>query len=116
MLQGCVCFVPGEKPYSCKFEGCDRAFAQLSNLQHHMRNHEDQVKKEASRVHKCLVCHRSYTNESSLKAHTLKVSIGIVCRLAMAARRNSEKPPFGFIVTKSSKKHVSMQLIDAGLG
>ena len=86
--------VAGEKPYSCKFEGCDRAFAQLSNLQHHMRNHEDQVKKEASRVHKCLVCHRSYTNESSLKAHTLKVSIRIVYCVAMATRRNSKGSVF----------------------
>lgn len=63
----------GEKPYRCKFENCERAFAQLSNLQHHMRNHDDQVKKEATRIHKCQICHRCYTNESSLKAHTLKV-------------------------------------------
>ncbi|CAG5118459.1 unnamed protein product, partial [Candidula unifasciata] len=62
----------GEKPYRCKFENCERAFAQLSNLQHHMRNHDDQVKKEATRIHKCQICHRCYTNESSLKSHTLK--------------------------------------------
>ena len=121
--------VAGEKPYSCKFEGCDRAFAQLSNLQHHMRNHEDQVKKEASRVHKCLVCHRSYTNESSLKAHTLKVSVGIVYHVAVATRRNSKESVFWVLVTwishmgqqqqqpkKASKQLVAMQLIDAGLG
>lgn len=60
-------------------EGCERAFAQLSNLQHHMRNHEDQVKKEATRIHKCLICHRSYTNESSLRAHTLKVRFIHLC-------------------------------------
>ncbi|XP_013096482.2 uncharacterized protein LOC106079820 isoform X2 [Biomphalaria glabrata] len=67
----------GEKPYRCKFENCERAFAQLSNLQHHMRNHDDQVKKEATRIHKCQICHRCYTNESSLKSHTLKMHIHI---------------------------------------
>ncbi|XP_076452161.1 uncharacterized protein LOC143287765 isoform X2 [Babylonia areolata] len=63
----------GEKPYACKYEDCDRAFAQMSNLQHHMRNHEEQVKKEVLRIHKCHICHRSYTNDSSLRAHTMKM-------------------------------------------
>ena len=31
------------------------------------------MKREATRIHKCLICHRSYTNEGSLRAHTLKV-------------------------------------------
>ncbi|GAB1600603.1 zinc finger protein 629-like [Argonauta hians] len=62
----------GEKPYKCTLGECDRSFAQLSNLQHHLRNHDDQVKKAANKQHACVICHRSYTNESSLKSHTLK--------------------------------------------
>ncbi|KAK3734577.1 hypothetical protein RRG08_003485 [Elysia crispata] len=85
----------GEKPYRCKFENCERAFAQLSNLQHHMRNHDDQVKKEATRIHKCQICHRCYTNESSLKAHTLKMHIHIKPidqhALAMGKKRRKRK-------------------------
>ncbi|KAK3590811.1 hypothetical protein CHS0354_038697 [Potamilus streckersoni] len=67
----------GERPYRCSEPGCKRAFAQLSNLQHHQRNHDEQVKKEASKNYHCVVCERSYTNESSLKAHTLKMHIHI---------------------------------------
>ncbi|XP_071109035.1 uncharacterized protein [Haliotis cracherodii] len=67
----------GEKPYRCNQDGCDRAFAQLSNLQHHLRNHDDQVKKATNKQFKCVICHRSYTNESSLKSHTLKMHIHI---------------------------------------
>ncbi|KAL3861044.1 hypothetical protein ACJMK2_007135 [Sinanodonta woodiana] len=67
----------GERPYRCAEPGCKRAFAQLSNLQHHQRNHDEQVKKEASKNYHCVVCERSYTNESSLKAHTLKMHIHI---------------------------------------
>uniref|UniRef100_A0A0L8H474 C2H2-type domain-containing protein n=1 Tax=Octopus bimaculoides TaxID=37653 RepID=A0A0L8H474_OCTBM len=62
----------GEKPYKCTLGDCDRSFAQLSNLQHHLRNHDDQVKKAANKQHACVICNRSYTNESSLKSHTLK--------------------------------------------
>lgn len=67
----------GEKPYKCTMGDCDRQFAQLSNLQHHLRNHDDQVKKAANRQHACVICHRSYTNESSLKSHTLKMHVHI---------------------------------------
>lgn len=63
----------GEKPYKCAYEGCDRAFAQMSNLHHHMRNHDDHIKKAATKHYQCVICHRAYTNESSLKSHTLKV-------------------------------------------
>lgn len=30
----------GEKPYKCKFQGCEKAFSQLSNLQSHSRCHQ----------------------------------------------------------------------------
>ncbi|XP_033764285.1 zinc finger protein 134-like [Pecten maximus] len=67
----------GEKPYKCSFEGCDRAFAQMANLHHHMRNHDDHLKKAATKQYHCMICHRAYTNESSLKSHTLKMHVHI---------------------------------------
>ena len=67
-------YITGEKPYKCTFEGCDRAFAQMANLHHHMRNHDEHVRKAASKQFHCMICHRAYTNESSLKNHTLKVN------------------------------------------
>ncbi|XP_061163092.1 zinc finger protein 628-like [Saccostrea echinata] len=67
----------GEKPYRCCFDGCDRAFAQMANLHHHMRNHEDHVKKAANKQYQCSVCSRAYTNESSLKNHTLKMHVNV---------------------------------------
>ncbi|KAJ8320223.1 hypothetical protein KUTeg_001810 [Tegillarca granosa] len=67
----------GEKPYKCAYEGCDRAFAQMSNLHHHMRNHDDHIKKAATKHYQCVICHRAYTNESSLKSHTLKMHVHI---------------------------------------
>ncbi|ESO95672.1 hypothetical protein LOTGIDRAFT_160223 [Lottia gigantea] len=90
----------GEKPYRCNVEGCERAFAQLSNLQHHLRNHDDQVKKAATKQFKCLICHRCYTNESSLKSHTLKMHIHIkpldqhqIQDLANRQRKRKQKNP-----------------------
>lgn len=68
-----VWHIVGEKPYRCCFDGCDRAFAQMANLHHHMRNHEDHVKKAANKQYQCSICSRAYTNESSLKNHTIKV-------------------------------------------
>ncbi|KAK3104980.1 hypothetical protein FSP39_014596, partial [Pinctada imbricata] len=65
----------GEKPYKCTFDGCERAFAQMANLHHHMRNHDEHVRKAANKQFHCMICHRAYTNESSLRNHTLKVGI-----------------------------------------
>nr|XP_022341600.1 zinc finger protein 236-like isoform X2 [Crassostrea virginica]XP_022341601.1 zinc finger protein 236-like isoform X2 [Crassostrea virginica]XP_022341602.1 zinc finger protein 236-like isoform X2 [Crassostrea virginica] len=67
----------GEKPYRCCFDGCDRAFAQMANLHHHMRNHEDHVKKAANKQYQCSICSRAYTNESSLKNHTIKMHVNV---------------------------------------
>ncbi|XP_048759744.1 Krueppel homolog 1-like isoform X2 [Ostrea edulis] len=67
----------GEKPYRCCFDGCERAFAQMANLHHHMRNHEDHVKKAANKQYQCSVCSRAYTNESSLKNHTIKMHVNV---------------------------------------
>ncbi|WAR14311.1 hypothetical protein MAR_004416 [Mya arenaria] len=42
-----------ERPYKCDVEGCDRSFAQLSNLNHHKKNHEEHVKRDISRHFRC---------------------------------------------------------------
>lgn len=67
----------GERPYKCTIENCGRSFAQLSNLHHHMKNHEEHVKRDISRQFRCLICDRSYANESSLRTHTLKLHVNV---------------------------------------
>ena len=61
----------GEKPYKCPLDGCDKAFAQMSNLQHHMRQHD---KATFGQKHcMCPFCDRGYASEKSLKSHISKV-------------------------------------------
>ena len=60
----------GEKPYKCQIEGCNRSFPQLSNLQHHYRNHD---KPEPPSDRKCIFCDRTYCSEVVLRNHVLKV-------------------------------------------
>ena len=36
-------FVLGVRPYKCKYEECDKAFLQLSNLQYHHHNHHKET-------------------------------------------------------------------------
>jgi len=55
-------------------DGCDRSFAQLSNLNHHKKNHEEHVKRDVSRQYRCEVCDRSYATNQSLHTHKQKVS------------------------------------------
>lgn len=61
--------ISGEKPYTCPLSGCDKSFPQLSNLQHHIRNHD----KLAESQFQCHLCDRVYPNEATLKAHNTRV-------------------------------------------
>ena len=71
----------GERPYKCKLDGCTRAFAQLSNLQQHMRNHDNQMAKAANKPFQCNICTKMFATESGLKTHSQKVCIISRCVL-----------------------------------
>ncbi|WAR14647.1 ZN362-like protein, partial [Mya arenaria] len=56
----------GEKPYKCTISGCNRAFPQLSNLNHHIRNHD---KPDPPPENTCVFCDRAYASETVLRTH-----------------------------------------------
>lgn len=59
------CIISGEKPYSCTFEGCDRAYSNSSDRFKHTRTHY------TDRPYACRFpgCVKSYTDPSSLRKH-----------------------------------------------
>ena len=73
MMSLVILYNIGDRPYKCDVEGCGRSFAQLSNLNHHKKNHDDTVKRDVSRQFRCHVCERSYATKSSLNTHVQKV-------------------------------------------
>ena len=54
---------PGEKPFKCEFEGCDRRFANSSDRKKHMHVHT------SDKPYLCKMCDKSYTHPSSLRKH-----------------------------------------------
>nr|XP_054770629.1 zinc finger protein ZIC 4-like [Lytechinus pictus] len=56
---------PGEKPFKCEFEGCDRRFANSSDRKKHSHVHT------SDKPYNCRVrgCDKSYTHPSSLRKH-----------------------------------------------
>ena len=70
----------GEKPYRCTMEACEKAFAQLSNLQNHMKQHEKELNPggrssggDQKKPYSCHVCQRRFATDSSLNNHVAKV-------------------------------------------
>lgn len=61
----------GEKPYRCPIPGCNRAFPQQSNLNHHLRNHD---KPAPPPENTCSLCMRTYASETVLRSHISKVT------------------------------------------
>jgi hypothetical protein len=60
---------PKEKKQICGHEGCGKAFAKLSELQHHIRE-------EHPRVFRCSVCEKEFKEKHLLVRHS-KVHAGI---------------------------------------
>lgn len=58
-------FFPGEKPFKCEHEGCDRRFANSSDRKKHSHVHT------SDKPYNCRVagCDKSYTHPSSLRKH-----------------------------------------------
>lgn len=59
------CLFPGEKPFRCEFDGCDRRFANSSDRKKHSHVHT------SDKPYNCRVrgCDKSYTHPSSLRKH-----------------------------------------------
>ena len=56
---------PGEKPFRCEFEGCERRFANSSDRKKHSHVHT------SDKPYTCKVrgCDKCYTHPSSLRKH-----------------------------------------------
>ncbi len=76
----------GERPYRCPFAGCDKAFAQLSNLQQHQKNHEGKRAADDARPFLCRVCDRRFTTDNGLAKHIAKVGTVLSLLLACVVR------------------------------
>ncbi len=55
--------VPGEKPFSCNWEGCDKKFARSDELSRHRRTHTGEKK------FVCPVCDRRFMRSDHLTKH-----------------------------------------------
>ena len=53
----------GERPFKCKFEGCEKAFYSSGDLRAHMRTHSGE------RPYKCHICPKSFRTRNALKTH-----------------------------------------------
>lgn len=70
--------ISGEKPYACKLEGCDKAFAQMANLQHHMRMHNKDGTKPhdpSEKPYKCDECFQEFHTQRGVNCHKQKVPV-----------------------------------------
>ncbi|VDO05651.1 unnamed protein product [Haemonchus placei] len=76
----------GEKPYKCKYTGCEKAFSQLSNLQSHSRCHQTDKPFKCNRYVSYVLlipscesersyvsnCYKCFSDEQSLLEHIPK--------------------------------------------
>lgn len=67
----CLFNPPGEKPFKCEFDGCDRRFANSSDRKKHMHVHT------SDKPYICKVCDKSYTHPSSLRKHMKVINVFI---------------------------------------
>lgn len=60
-----LCSFTGERPYSCTFPGCSKAYSNSSDRFKHIRTHQEQ------KPYKCKMpgCRKQYTDPSSLRKH-----------------------------------------------
>lgn len=59
----CVFSPPGEKPFRCSWDGCDKKFARSDELSRHRRTHTGEKK------FACPVCDRRFMRSDHLTKH-----------------------------------------------
>lgn len=90
-----VSFLPGEKPFKCEYDGCDRRFANSSDRKKHSHVHT------SDKPYNCKVkgCDKSYTHPSSLRKHmkvhgkTSPVQDGYESEADCPSSESSNHPP-----------------------
>ncbi len=56
-------FISGEKPFECKYDGCNKKFARSDELSRHRRTHTGEKKFQ------CLICDRRFMRSDHLSKH-----------------------------------------------
>lgn len=57
------CLATGEKPFKCKWDGCERRFARSDELSRHRRTHTGEKRFE------CPMCHSRFMRSDHLAKH-----------------------------------------------
>ena len=57
-----------EKPYVCRYKGCNEAYSQLGNMTRHMNSHKNIKRFE------CDMCNKKFTTKQNLYNHKMKIN------------------------------------------
>ena len=100
-----VCLPIGEKPFKCKWEGCERRFARSDELSRHRRTHTGEKR------FSCPMCHSRFMRSDHLAKHARRHlaarktpfwTLGVTQSADLAAS-SSANSPWGILMSPQSK-------------